>query len=120
MPSADKLKAALQGLGAPEVTTNNDNNPASLDKAWTFRRVSFGRDGLRLLKAIVTDGANTYEANTRIGVQDFKLEGQKNIVLFIGDAMGTAYRDAGRIVAQTPIIVSEGFSTSYSKWIRCL
>ena len=92
---------ALQGLGAPEVTTNNDNNPASLDKAWTFRRVSFSREGLRLLKAIVTDGANSYEANTRIGVQDFKLEGQKNIVLFIGDAMGTAYRDAGRIVAQS-------------------
>ena len=25
----------LQGIGAPEVTTNNDNNSASLDKAWT-------------------------------------------------------------------------------------
>lgn len=91
----------LQGLGAPEVTTNNDNNPANLDKAWTWRRVSFGREGLRTLRAIITDGANTYEASTQIGVQDFKLQGNKNIILFIGDAMGTAYRDAGRIVAQS-------------------
>ena len=91
----------LQGLGVPEVSTNNDNNPASLDKAWTWRRLSFSREGLRTLKAIITDGANTYEASTQIGVQEFKLQGNKNIILFIGDAMGTAYRDAGRIVAQS-------------------
>ncbi|HXQ36016.1 MAG TPA: alkaline phosphatase, partial [Anaerolineales bacterium] len=91
----------LQGLGIPEVTTNNDNNPASLDKAWTWRRVSFARDGLRTLKAVISDGGNTFEASTQIGVQDFKLQGNKNIILFIGDAMGTAYRDAGRIVAQS-------------------
>jgi alkaline phosphatase len=91
----------LQGIGVPEVSTNNDNNAASLDKAWTWRRLSFSREGLRTLKAIVTDGANTYEASTQIGVQEFKLQGNKNIILFIGDAMGTAYRDAGRIVAQS-------------------
>jgi len=91
----------IQGIGAPEVTTNNDNNPGSLDKAWTWRRLSFGREGLRTLRAIVTDGASTYEASTQIGVQEFKLQGNKNIILFIGDAMGTAYRDAGRIVAQS-------------------
>src|SRR5262245_53944976 len=92
---------ALQGLNAPEVTTNNDNDPATLDKAWTFRAVSFGRGGVRTVKAIITDGGNTFEAATQIGVQDFKLDGQKSIILFIGDAMGTAYRDAGRIVAQS-------------------
>ena len=92
---------ALQGLTAPEITTNNDNDPATPDKAWTFRAVSFGRDGERILKAIITDGGNVYEAATQIGVQDFRLNGQKSIVLFIGDAMGTAYRDAGRIVAQS-------------------
>lgn len=98
--SGDKHDA-LQGVGSPEVTTNNDNNAASLDKAWTWRRLSFGREGLRTLKAIVTDNGNTYEASTQIGVQEFKLQGNKNIILFIGDAMGTAYRDAGRIVAQS-------------------
>jgi len=92
---------ALQVPSAPEVTANNDNKPATLDKAWTFRRVSFGREGLKTLKAIVTDGGNTYEASTQIGVQEFKLDGEKNIILFIGDAMGTAYRDAGRIVGQS-------------------
>jgi alkaline phosphatase len=92
---------ALQGLNAPEVTTNNDNDPATLDKAWTFRAVSFGRGGVRTLKVTVTDSGNTYEAATQIGVQEFKLDGQKSIILFIGDAMGTAYRDASRIVAQS-------------------
>jgi hypothetical protein len=92
---------ALQGVGTPEVTTNNDNNAASLDKAWTWRRLSFGREGLRTLKAIITEGSNSYEASTQIGVQEFKLQGNKNIILFIGDAMGTAYRDASRIVAQS-------------------
>jgi alkaline phosphatase len=92
---------ALQNLGGAEVATNNDNNLATLDKAWTFRRVSFGRDGVRTLKAIVTDGHTIYGAATQIGVQEFKLEGQKSIILYIGDAMGTAYRDAGRIVAQS-------------------
>jgi alkaline phosphatase len=91
----------LQGLNAPEVTTNNDNDPTTLDKAWIFRAVSFGRGGARTLRAIITDGENVYEAATQIGVQEFKLDGQKSIILFIGDAMGTAYRDAGRIVAQS-------------------
>jgi len=91
----------LQGLTAPEVTLNNDNNPATLDKAWTFRKVSFGKEGLRILKATITDGGNSYEAATQISVLEFKLDGHKSIILFLGDAMGTAYRDAGRIVAQS-------------------
>jgi hypothetical protein len=82
---------ALQGVGAPEVTTNNDNDPSRMDKAWTFRRVSFGREGVRTLKAIITDGRNIYGAATQIGVQKFDLTGQKSIILYIGDAMGTAY-----------------------------
>jgi alkaline phosphatase len=72
-----------------------------MDKAWTFRRVSFGREGIRTLRAVVTDGTTIYGAATQISVQDFRLEGRKSIILFIGDAMGTAYRDAGRIVAQS-------------------
>ena len=92
---------ALQGLTTPEVTLNNDNNPATLDKAWTFRKVSFGKEGLRTLKVAVIDGNNSLEASTQISVQEFKLDGHKSIILFLGDAMGTAYRDAGRIVAQS-------------------
>ena len=87
-------------LPAAEITTGNDQNPASLDKAWTFRSISFDNAGIATLEAFVEDGAMT----TRIGVQDFKLKdkGQgKNIILFIGDAMGTAYRDVGRLVAKS-------------------
>jgi len=92
---------ALQGLATPEVTLNNDNNPTTLDKAWTFRKVSFSKEGLRTLKVAVIDGGNSFEAATQISVQEFKLDGHKSIILFLGDAMGTAYRDAGRIVAQS-------------------
>ncbi|HWO01826.1 MAG TPA: alkaline phosphatase, partial [Blastocatellia bacterium] len=96
-------------LAAPEVSTDNDNNPAGLDKAWTFRKLSFpspnGKHNaapvVKTLQAIVTDGGLTGTATGRIGVQDFNLNGTKNIILFIGDAMGTAYRDAGRIVAKS-------------------
>ena len=34
-------------------------------------------------------------------MQNFNIVGQKSIVLFLGDAMGAAYRDASRIVAQS-------------------
>lgn len=40
-------------------------------------------------------------ATEEINVQNFNLVSQKSIVLFIGDAMGTAYRDASRIVSQS-------------------
>ncbi|MEO7133454.1 MAG: alkaline phosphatase [Vicinamibacterales bacterium] len=103
------LAVAVNGkplaLPAPEVTTDNDNNAADLDKAWTFRNVRFSKDGLQTLIATVQDTSGSGVATERIGVQDFSLKGSvkksKNIVLFIGDAMGTAYRDAGRIVAKS-------------------
>ncbi len=91
-------------LPAPEVTTNNDNNPGDPDKAWTFRRLSF-RKGIRTVNVTVKDASGEGHATQRIGVQDFDLRGNgkkfKNIVLFLGDAMGTSYRDAGRIVAKS-------------------
>src|SRR5262245_62058648 len=49
-------------LPAPEVTTDNDNAPADLDKAWVFRKVSFPVAGERVMKAVVTDGAVTATA----------------------------------------------------------
>ena len=92
-------------LPAPEVTTDNDSNAEDLDKAWTFRKVSFPRPGVRALVVTVHDGSATGIASQRVGVQDFELKGNarkfKNIILYIGDAMGTAYRDAGRIVAKS-------------------
>lgn len=89
-------------LPAPEVSTDNDAAPTSLDKAWTFRRISLDRSGVTKVTAEVSDAAAAQAIDTRIGVQDFDLSLQKkNIVLYIGDALGTAYRDVGRIVAQS-------------------
>jgi len=95
-------------LPAPEVTANNDSDPSTLDKAWTFRKFSISptkrgnnSSNVKSLQAIVSDGGLTGMATARIGVQEFKLDGNKNVILFIGDAMGTAYRDAGRIVAKS-------------------
>ena len=102
------VKVAIDGadvtgsLPPAEVTNDNDADPAALDKAWTYRKISLAAEGVRTLQATVTDGSKTALATARIGVQDFKLKGGgKSIVLFIGDAMGTAYRDAARIVGRS-------------------
>src|SRR5580765_2288966 len=40
-------------------------------------------------------------------VREFNLVQRRNIILFIGDAMGTAYRDAARLVSRS-IVDSSG------------
>ncbi len=111
LENADRASLSVQvngkefALPAPEVTLDNDSDAADADKAWTFRKVSFPKNGVQTLVAIVKDRRVTASATQRIGVQDFDLrrntDKQKNIVLFIGDAMGTAYRDSGRLVAKS-------------------
>lgn len=91
----------LNYAGALEQTSSNDSNPKNIDKAWTFRKVSFPTAGVKTVQALITDGRRIYGVGTQISVQEFNLTQQKNIILFIGDAMGTAYRDASRIVAQS-------------------
>ena len=88
-------------LPPPEVSVDNDADMSSLDKAWTFRKITLTSPGVRRLQAIVTDGSERVTATAHIGVQPFALRNQTNILLFLGDAMGTAYRDAARIVAQS-------------------
>ncbi len=90
-------------LPALEITTDNDANASDLDKAWTSRSYSFPKEGVYTVVVNVTDASGTGSASTRIGVQKFDLNGlpKKNFILYIGDAMGTAYRDAGRIVAKS-------------------
>jgi len=91
----------LNIAGATEITTDNDNNALASDKAWTYRRMSFTTPGIKTIYAVIIDGRSVYGVATQVSVQNFNLVGQKSIVVFIGDAMGTAYRDAGRIVAQS-------------------
>lgn len=87
--------------GATENTTDNDSNASNIDRASTYRKVSFSTPGLKTIQAIVTDRRSIFGVATQVYVQDFSLQSQKSIILFIGDAMGTAYRDASRIVAQS-------------------
>lgn len=94
-------KESLNHVGQAEITNDNDNNPSSLDKAWTYRKASFSAPGVKTIFALVIDGRRVYGTATQVSVQNFNIVGQKSIVLFIGDAMGTAYRDASRIVAQS-------------------
>lgn len=94
-------KEVLNYAGQLEATTDNDANPATLDKAWTYRKVSFSTPGIKTIYATIIDGRRIYGVATQINVQQFNLQSQKNIVLFIGDAMGTAYRDSSRIVSQS-------------------
>jgi alkaline phosphatase len=94
-------KEDLAFSGQLEQTSDNDANSATLDKAWTYRKTYFTTPGIKTIYAYVVDGRRIYGVATQISVQQFNLQSQKNIVLFIGDAMGTAYRDASRIVAQS-------------------
>ena len=98
---ADGRTESLNINGATEITNDNDASPLTLDKAWTYRRVSFTTPGIKTIYALVVDGRRVYATATQISVQNFNLVGQKSIVLLLGDAMGTAYRDASRIVAQS-------------------
>lgn len=117
------IKVTLDGvditssLPAAEVTTDNDADAGTADKAWTYRKINLPDPGTRTLQATITDGSKTASATARVGVQEFKLRGgKKNIVLFIGDAMGTAYRDAARIVAKsTRNRFREGF---FDEWLE--
>ncbi len=111
--------------GTPEVTTNQDSVPdtssvSTQDKEWTYRSQSIIAPGVHTIVATVVDSDNggaTASYTQKVGVQDFSFTdsrgravAKKNYILFIGDAMGTAYRDAGRIVAKsTAGRMREGF-----------
>lgn len=89
-------------LPAPQITINNDLDQ-SLDRAWSFRQVRFTTPGVKRVEVVISDNERRQTQTTLIGVQDFSglRAGQKSIILYVGDAMGTAYRDAGRIVAKS-------------------
>jgi alkaline phosphatase len=96
-------KTVTSSMPAAEITTDNDANAADLDQAWTYRSYSFPKDGIYTVIAKVTDSTGSSFTTNRIGVQEFKLSKglQKNFILYVGDALGTAYRDAGRLVAKS-------------------
>lgn len=56
---------------------------------------------VKLEVSVAADGATVTDSRT-VEVREFKIpDGQaRNIILFIGDAMGTSYRDAARLVSR--------------------
>jgi alkaline phosphatase len=72
------------------------------DSVYRANLVGFDEPGTVHLIATVTAGGQTLRALKDIEVRPFSVPAKaRNIVLFIGDAMGTAYRDAGRIVGRS-------------------
>jgi alkaline phosphatase len=61
---------------------------------------SFPAGTINLTVSMNADGATVTDTRSVL-VRPFQLTQQRNIVLFIGDAMGTAYRDAARLVARS-------------------
>jgi alkaline phosphatase len=61
---------------------------------------SFPAGTVSLNVSLVADGAPVSDTRS-ILVRPFTISQQRNVVLFIGDAMGTAYRDAARLVSRS-------------------
>ncbi|MEI9813538.1 MAG: alkaline phosphatase [Acidobacteriota bacterium] len=67
---------------------------------WVFRAnlQSFGAPQTMDLNVSVGAGTGTLTDKRRVQILPFSLPQRRNIILFIGDAMGTAYRDVVRLV----------------------
>ncbi|MEJ0089396.1 MAG: alkaline phosphatase [Limisphaerales bacterium] len=93
----------VTGSLPPAEFTANNIGVNNTDVAWTYRSYSFPAAGIFSVVANVTDASGSSSTTARIGVQKFSQAGlaKKNYILFIGDAMGTAYRDSGRLVAKS-------------------
>lgn len=64
---------------------------------------SFDTPGTIHVEASLTADGTTVKDSRDVLVRDFTLTQRRNIILFIGDAMGTAYRDAARLVGRSLI-----------------
>ncbi len=99
--------------GSVDLTANfGKPSKAALDcgsaSAWVARAdlQSFDTPGTVHLEVSATADGATVKDSRDILVREFTLKQPRNIILFIGDAMGTAYRDAARLVSRS--IVSNG------------
>lgn len=69
---------------------------------WVIRAnlQSIDTPGTVPLKVTLTAGSQSVQDSRTVLVRDFENPQQRNVILFIGDAMGTAYRDAARLVSR--------------------
>ena len=79
---------------------------ASADIVVRANLQSFETTGSVVLRAEATAGGSPISDSRTIEVRSFNMTGRRNVILFIGDAMGTAYRDAARLVSRSIIDAS--------------
>ena len=106
LPGAKNFKVTANGVditarfsGPKTVDLDCDTTP---DQVWRADLMSFPEAGRVRLMATVDAATGITEAVKDITVQPMALAGKgKNIILYIGDAMAEAYRDAGRLVSRS-------------------
>ncbi len=69
---------------------------------WVIRAnlQSLDTPGSLIISVSLNADTTNVKDNRSVLVQDFSLVNRRNIILFIGDAMGTAYRDSARLVSR--------------------
>lgn len=103
---AARLKVMIDGqeiterFAAPAATELDcDGTPGLVYRADLFE---FQKPGEVKLAVELASGSEVLRAAKTIEVKPFALPPQpRNYIIFIGDAMGNSYRDAGRIVSRT-------------------
>ena len=112
--------ASVNGLSVMAGTTDLTSKFSAAAKAdldcdassdWVLRAdlQSFSTPGDIKLDVSITAGSTQVKDSRTILVREFGMDAfaGRNIILFIGDAMGTAYRDAARLVSRS-IVDSTG------------
>ena len=97
-------------LGGADITAGfGFPQPAPLDCGGGSHLVvranlqSIDSPGSVVLQAEATAGGARISDSRTIEVRPFNIGARRNVILFIGDAMGTAYRDAARLVAKATV-----------------
>lgn len=47
---------SINYAGQYEVSSDNDNNPNNIDRAFTYRKMSFTKPGIKTIQAVIVDG----------------------------------------------------------------
>lgn len=88
-------------FGAPQATLLDCDG--SSDFVVRANLQSFDSPGRIQLRAEATAGGTAISDTRSIEVRAFSGAGRRNVILFIGDAMGTGYRDAARLVSRATL-----------------
>ncbi len=104
LPASGKLKIMIQGKDissrfSKAAATDLDCD-ATQDYVWRTDLYEFTTVGINDLTVEWTHQNLKLTEQRKIEIHPFRPM-QRNLILFIGDAMGNAYRDAGRIVARS-------------------